>query len=434
MNILLIPDTIYWVTGKIARAIANHNKENNYLICSGYVLKQVLETKPYLLEDINLIHFLCPYISRELIPFFSNKIPVVTTFHHVYNWEMVKHNINSDAVMVVSQDWKHYLLEKGLKESSIINVPNGVNTSIFSHVNGMTKSKIRRNFRVNNKFLIGFFGKQTSDFGGRKGIDVFIDAASKMGTNEENVCFLIVGPGWKDFVKQLKINHLKVIWFPYIFNYDDLAKFYQALDCYWITSRIEGGPVTLLEAMSCGIPCITTNVGIVKEFIKDGENGIIVPFDDPVAFVDATTRLMNDNDLQNKISRQARKDVIEKFDEKYTSRSAQILYEKAFQNYQLSNETYGEEVNFTGQPIVDEERNNQISPNNFQISKKDKKWLLTQENKHWLSMSLNNFPEFLRNSFYILRTGSANFHIWRFVITSTIWKAFNCCKNFINRN
>ena len=53
--------------------------------------------------------------------------------------------------------------------------------------------------------------------------------------------------------------------------YSDIVNYYSLLDFYFITSREEGGPKSLLEAMACAIPVISTPVGQAKDII-DGKN------------------------------------------------------------------------------------------------------------------------------------------------------------------
>lgn len=55
-----------------------------------------------------------------------------------------------------------------------------------------------------------------------------------------------------------------------------LCDWYNTLDCYVCFSLFEGGPLPVLEAMACGIPCISTPVGQVPEVIQNNENGFIV--------------------------------------------------------------------------------------------------------------------------------------------------------------
>ena len=87
---------------------------------------------------------------------------------------------------------------------------------------------------------------------------------------------------------------------------------YQALDTYWVTSRIEGGPVPLLEAMACGACCVSTPVGVVPETLVDGDNGFIVGFDDVDAFVVRTKRLVTDPEFRRRMSDAGRRTIVDK--------------------------------------------------------------------------------------------------------------------------
>lgn len=55
-----------------------------------------------------------------------------------------------------------------------------------------------------------------------------------------------------------------------------MVGFYQGLDCFICSSQSEGLPNPLLEAAACGVPLITTRVGVVPELIRQGHNGLII--------------------------------------------------------------------------------------------------------------------------------------------------------------
>ena len=90
---------------------------------------------------------------------------------------------------------------------------------------------------------------------------------------------MLVGPA-RGYVK----NNLLELGIPFIHKYSDkkympeieLPDYYNALDLYLVTSRVEGGPLALVEAMACGIPLITTDVGMARDIIINGENGFIL--------------------------------------------------------------------------------------------------------------------------------------------------------------
>ena len=62
-------------------------------------------------------------------------------------------------------------------------------------------------------------------------------------------------------------------------NYYDVIKYYSLIDFYFITSREEGGPKTLLESMACGVPVISTPVGQSVDIINNKNSFITNSFD-----------------------------------------------------------------------------------------------------------------------------------------------------------
>jgi len=89
----------------------------------------------------------------------------------------------------------------------------------------------------------------------------------------------------------------------------EMVNFYQNLDAYICTSRTEGGPHPLLEASSCGIPIISTSVGIAPDLIENNQNGILI--DRSInAIIKAITTLRNNPELRRNMAIQAR-EVIE---------------------------------------------------------------------------------------------------------------------------
>lgn len=75
-----------------------------------------------------------------------------------------------------------------------------------------------------------------------------------------------------------------------------------------LSSNFEGLPNILIEAMACGLPCISTNCpsGGPAELIIDGENGILVPVNDEGSLVNAMIKLVEDKEYADRIGEKAR--------------------------------------------------------------------------------------------------------------------------------
>ena len=76
----------------------------------------------------------------------------------------------------------------------------------------------------------------------------------------------------------------------------------------------EGLPVSIVEALACSLPVVSTPVTGIPEVVRDGHNGLLVPERDPVALADAMQRLIEDRELYERLRAQARPSVQATFD------------------------------------------------------------------------------------------------------------------------
>lgn len=86
----------------------------------------------------------------------------------------------------------------------------------------------------------------------------------------------------------------------------NVGDWFSAADAYVMTSRFEGFPNTLLEALACGVPSLAVDCMTgPRELIETGVNGLLVPQNDPVALVEGLKRLMGDADLRAQLAKRA---------------------------------------------------------------------------------------------------------------------------------
>lgn len=96
-------------------------------------------------------------------------------------------------------------------------------------------------------------------------------------------------------------------------KHEDLPKYLHAADVFVRPSRSEGLGVSFLEAMAAGLPIIGTPVGGIPDFLKDGETGLFTKVDDPEDLAKKIELLFSDEALRQKLVRNGRKLVEEKY-------------------------------------------------------------------------------------------------------------------------
>ena len=95
----------------------------------------------------------------------------------------------------------------------------------------------------------------------------------------DDIFVLLTGPS-RGYVK----NRLICAGVPFVHNYlkhsDDIASYFSASDIYLVTSREEGGPKAILEAMASGVPLICTKVGMAPDVLIDRQNALLIDVED----------------------------------------------------------------------------------------------------------------------------------------------------------
>jgi glycosyltransferase involved in cell wall biosynthesis len=106
----------------------------------------------------------------------------------------------------------------------------------------------------------------------------------------------------------------------------DLARVYADLDVVALTSRNEGSPVALIEALASARPVVATAVGGVPEVVLNGETGLTVAPSDPGVFAEAVIRLLKDPSMAERLGGAGRRHVYPRYDSSRLVDDVRTLY------------------------------------------------------------------------------------------------------------
>lgn len=330
MKVLLIPDQIQWILGTIAREIAKWNPELDFTIVSEAYINSHIDDPRSFFNSFDVVHFLFNFIYGH----YGHAIhsATISSIHHVTDWETVKGNMLADMVVVGSREWEKYLISKGVPESNIFLMPYGVDTDVFMPLSPKKRCKLRQKIGLSEESIaVGFFANSSYSTGkDRKGTDILIEAFRILRSrSDKEIVLILAGIGWERFEGTFLEYDIPHFHFDFVLNHEDMSQKYGILDFYLITSRIEGGPVTLLEAMSCGVPVITTPVGMAIDVVRDGYNGIMIPKEDPEAVATKLIELIDNPDLASSIADNGRDTMVTSYKWEDSARRIPHLYEKA---------------------------------------------------------------------------------------------------------
>jgi UDP-glucose:(heptosyl)LPS alpha-1,3-glucosyltransferase len=228
---------------------------------------------------------------------------------------------------VRAQVKEHY----NVPDDHIVTIPNGINLSRFDPRNASARAEVRRSFGVSEDVpLVLFVGSQYR----LKGLEFAIRALAEMNTR---AILLVVGgdsvASFKRLAEQLGVSE-RVI---FAGSRNDLPKIYPAADALVLPTLYETFALVCIEAMASGLPVLACPVGGIEDYLRDGENGLLIKREahDVAGKLD---RLLNDTVLQQRLRdgglATAKEYAWEKIAKQYLSLFAELMAERARESRQ----------------------------------------------------------------------------------------------------
>lgn len=174
-----------------------------------------------------------------------------------------------------------------------------------------------------DELTVGSVGSLTP----QKGFESLLDAAAILAGRGVKVRFSVVGegplrPALENRIRESGLEG--IVELPG--SRRDIRAFLAGLDLLAGSSLYEGLPLYVLEAMSMGLPVVTTDAGGNREAVVDGVTGLLVPPRDPEALAEAIERLAGDASLRSSMGRAARERAVETFSARRMVRETEEIY------------------------------------------------------------------------------------------------------------
>lgn len=199
----------------------------------------------------------------------------------------------------------------GVQPHKTIVIPNGVSSSTFvpSQTNGVV---VRERLNIGPEDFVLVCAARLVE---TKRVDILIRAVSKVLRQGVPLKCIILGDGPLRQKLQHKVYSEGVWDHVFLEGFrEDVRPYLQAGSAFVLTSRQEGLPISVLEAMSCGLPCIVTNVGGSAEAVEDQVRGLVIPPASVEAATDAILFLATNPDKRAEMAGKTREFVQKSFD------------------------------------------------------------------------------------------------------------------------
>ena len=222
------------------------------------------------------------------------------------------------VTVVCPSEWIKRKVEKSiLKNQKIKIIYNGIDVTVFKKSN---KEEVRKKFDMPMEKKIILFSANLGINNPFKGGE-FVEKIIK-SSFEENILFINVGGG-------KIVEKLPNLWnIPFISNPIEMAEYYSAADIFLYPTLADNCPLAVLEAMACGLPVLTFNVGGVPELVQHNKTGYIAQYKNFEDLYNGLLVLLNNAELRMEMSANAISRVKENFTLEMMSENYLKLYEE----------------------------------------------------------------------------------------------------------
>jgi glycosyltransferase involved in cell wall biosynthesis len=234
----------------------------------------------------------------------------------------------TDIVIAISAQIKHDLMHvfRVAREDQIAVIPLGFDLGPLLRLTAKEQKSARATLEIpTDAFVVTTVGRLTEI----KQQSLFLQMARLLAQRSPCFRFLLVGDG--ELREQLE-RHAAELGIAQLTRFlgwrGDLENVYGATDVFVLTSRNEGTPVALIEAMASGVPAVSTAVGAVRDVVASEQLGVLVPFGDPDQLATAVDGLAKEPARRAEIGAAGRAFVRERFDRQRLLTDVSALYSR----------------------------------------------------------------------------------------------------------
>ena len=231
-------------------------------------------------EEADIIWVLCDFRIKSLDEALLKKKTVITTIHHIDFSKLTESKKKHFAYVDSVTTYYHTICEitkaaiQTFSRKEIFVQPFWVNENVWKPLEN--KVNLRRKHGIDPScYLIGSFQRDTEGNGIKDGVflpklekgpDIFCEIVEEMYFRNPKVTVLLAGWRRQYVIEQLESKGIPYHYFEMI-PLEELNEFYNCLDLYLVSSRVEGGPRAITEGSLAKIPIISTDVGVASSIL-----------------------------------------------------------------------------------------------------------------------------------------------------------------------
>ena len=233
----------------------------------------------------------------------------------------------ADTITGVSEELVNACIKHGAREDKVQVMRRGVDLAKFNCNGNKTAIRIELGLPENSKIILS--PRNTAPL---YNLDKVLKAIPKVVSKVKDVCFVFIWHGidkdkereLRNLASELGVERaIKIVGFV---NHNKVALYHKASDIMVSLSQYDSGPVALQEAMASGDVPVISDLPSVREWIKDGWNGILVDPNNVNQITDSIIRLLENGQIRKSFAERNWKLIQEKGDQDYWMGKMEELY------------------------------------------------------------------------------------------------------------
>lgn len=237
----------------------------------------------------------------------------------------------AEGFVALSHEMAAEFEELGVPADRIHEIPNGVDTSHFRPTDSSERNALRERLGFPDGPVALYTGRLVS----HKGLLVLVHAWEKLLQTMPGATLYLVGEGGADMhnceaeLRQFARERNLESRIRFAGLVPHVVDFLRAADAFVFPTLDDSFGISLVEAMACELPVVSSPVGGIRDFLVDGVNGFLAPAGDANALADALGRVLGGGPHMVAAGRAARETVIARFSHDAVARSYLAMFEAA---------------------------------------------------------------------------------------------------------
>ena len=232
----------------------------------------------------------------------------------IMSFLMKKHNFCFSSSEITDRYFMYYGVDKNkikhYKFTSLTNKDISYNKELTKR-----KEELRKELKIDSDFVILSVGQPIK----RKGFDILLESYVKSNLNNDACLYIVGGKPQEEVNNYVKNNNLKNVRFIELLNSEELKKYYAIADCFILCTREDIWGLVIEEAMSFGLPVITSDNCVCGLHFEKTGSCLICGVNDVDAYAYSLNKVFKNEEIRNRLSNSALTNIKEYTIEKSAS-------------------------------------------------------------------------------------------------------------------